>query len=232
MLNDGEPYWTELNLKVFFFSMMPQRYQLEFNRSSDRDITDPDFSLDALAAVMQTKKITDDMKETSRRRFEGTDGDQRPQQMRRFNNGGRGWNGCGRWNYNNNWQPNNNWFQRGQGRDFNGNAPSSNNNEEFNDNEEEYGWVKNNGRNFGGRGLDNHNGGQNQGGDFGQGRNNFGRGGFGRGRGNGHDDRNGNNFHGGNNQRQDDNFNGEVDEDNGEEEQQDAHWMDRIDWTH
>ena len=103
VLNDKEPFWTELHLKAFFFSMMPQRYQLEFNRSSDRDITDPDFSLDALAAVMQTMKITENMQEVNRRRREGPQGDQRPQKMRRFNNGGRGWNGGGRWNHNKNW---------------------------------------------------------------------------------------------------------------------------------
>ena len=229
VLNDGEPLWTELNLKVFFFSMMPQRYQVEFGRSADRDITDPTYSLDALVAVMQAKKIAEDMQGTNRRRQEGPQGDQRPQQMRRFNNGGRGWNDDGRWNYNNN--------LGGRGRGFNGN-----NNEEPNNDGEDRGLDQNNGReggnrNFGGRGFDNRNGG----------RGNFGRGGFGRGRGNdgrgndfrqgygnGRNGRNGNNNNGGNHDGE--NFQADMDDDDNESQQddnqQDDHWLNDFGMNH
>jgi hypothetical protein len=226
VLNEGNPYWTEQQLKNYYFNMMPFDFQLSFNRYGDRRLSDPNYSLHELALNMQTKMITSQIMATSRealnRRRPGNDqAGQRPQQVRRLNDGGRGGFVSGRWYNNSNWHPNNNnnngpppnyYNSNARGQGFSGSVPPFNNQGGRSFNFNNRGFNNNSGRGynqnrFGGRGFGGR-GGFNQGRGYG-----FGRGGFGQGRGNGNN--------GGNNQqqrgRQADNF--QVDDNFAEQNQ-------------
>ena len=101
----GQRQWTEQQLKSYYFNMMPVAWRLSFNMNGDRLLSDPNFSLDQLAEVMQTKWLTARVRTSLERRRQQWN-EERPRRMRRLNNGGRvGYSGR---NWNNNGRPNNN----------------------------------------------------------------------------------------------------------------------------
>jgi hypothetical protein len=108
VLNGGNLRWTEQELKEMFFPMIPQYIRDAFNINGNHMLTDPTVTLDRLAQSMQMTMVAlqnMSSRGQERRRQQTEQGGERPQQMRRFNNGGRGHFSDGRWN--NNWRPNN-----------------------------------------------------------------------------------------------------------------------------
>ena len=168
--------------------MMADHHQVFFLRLNSTKLNDDDYSLSQLAQDMQIQMHLSQAEASVRSPFRQQRSDrqtygERPQQYRRLNYGGRGFNYGGR----SSWRPN-----YGQGYSSNNFGPYQGGRGFSNNYQSGRSINYNSGRGFGRQGYGGQGGfqqGRNNGDSgYNQGRGNAGRGGFGQGRGNGYND--------------------------------------------